>query len=321
MTPAQAKRQRAELLRAVKVEEKRKDRARLVALRGRARALRKAQAAAIVEARRTCAARRRAVPTLREAAAMLRAARAEARATCDAGLAKARKMKSEAARAKAEREAEAAHQRAMRLIERHAKERETGRGPRLAKARVRREESDDEVRHNIPPELAFLFERVKRQIKGSARRTRTEEFLEYAETHPDEELAALEDKTDALIRELEARERRANGRNRRKPSARRWPRSGASAPRSDDSRRRGRRTKADARMTCWKRRLFSAACAKPLPSSQRYAAVRQSAPPARRVVGRLHRARDGRGEGERHTHSRAARGVRRGVVEDGAAPA
>jgi hypothetical protein len=217
VTPAQAKKERGELLRAIRIEEKRKDRARLVALRGRARAARAARVRAIAEARAACKARRRAVPTLKEAAAMLRAARAEARATCDAGLAKAKKLRSEAARAAAEREAEKTHQATMRRLERHAKERASGKGPRLAKARERRAESDDEVRANIPPELAYLFERVKRQIKGSPRRTRTEEFLEYAESHPDEELAAIEDKTDALIAELEARQRRANP--RRPPAA------------------------------------------------------------------------------------------------------
>jgi len=220
VTPAQATRERAALVRAIRAEEKRKDRKRLVVLRDQARAHRAGYLLAVAEARRACAARRRAVPTLREAAALLRAARAEARATCDASLARAGKLKSEAARSRAERLAEKQHQATMRRLERHAKERESGkvgkgggkggRGPRLAKARVRRDESDDEVRQNIPPELAFLFERVKRQIKGSARKTRTEEFLQYASEHPDEELAALEDKTDALIRELEARERRAN---------------------------------------------------------------------------------------------------------------
>ena len=34
-------------------------------------------------------------------------------------------------------------------------------------------------------------------------------ILEYAESHPEEVLEALEDRTDALVRELEARERDA----------------------------------------------------------------------------------------------------------------
>jgi hypothetical protein len=218
VTPRQAKEERAKLVRAIRAEEKRKDRARLGTLRQEVRDARKRRAAAIAEARRACANRRKKVPTLREAAAMLRAARAEARATCDASLSKARTLKGAEARARAERQAEAAHQRTMRRLERHAKERAGELRPSLAKARVRRQESDDEVRANIPPERAFLFERVKRQIKGSPRRTRTEEFLDYAHEHPDEELEALEDKTDAMIREHEQRQRR-HANPRRPPKA------------------------------------------------------------------------------------------------------
>lgn len=138
---------------------------------------------------------------------MLRAARAEARATCDVQKAQAGRIRGQAAKAKAEHVAELAHQRTMRRLERQQKERQLEKRPRLAKASTRRQESDDEVRENIPPELAFLWERVKRQIKGSERMTRTEAFLKYAEENPDEEIAAIEDKTDALIRELEQRER------------------------------------------------------------------------------------------------------------------
>jgi hypothetical protein len=60
-----------------------------------------------------------------------------------------------------------------------------------------------------PPELVALFERVKRGIKASPRMSRTEAFLHYAEENPDEVLAAVDDKTDALIRELEAQHREA----------------------------------------------------------------------------------------------------------------
>jgi len=35
-------------------------------------------------------------------------------------------------------------------------------------------------------------------------------ILQYAESHPEEVLEALEDRTDALVRELEARERDAS---------------------------------------------------------------------------------------------------------------
>jgi hypothetical protein len=50
---------------------------------------------------------------------------------------------------------------------------------------------------------------VKRGIKASPRMSRTEAFLKYAEEHPDEVLVAIDDKTDALIRELEQQKREA----------------------------------------------------------------------------------------------------------------
>jgi hypothetical protein len=54
--------------------------------------------------------------------------------------------------------------------------------------------------------------RVKRSIKGAPRKSRTEAFLEYVESHPREELAAADDRTDALIRALEQRQRTGNPR-------------------------------------------------------------------------------------------------------------
>jgi hypothetical protein len=70
----------------------------------------------------------------------------------------------------------------------------------------RRSESDDEVRANIPPEWAALFERVKGLIKGDTRRSRTEAFLQYAEEHPGELLASHDDAADVEIAELERRQ-------------------------------------------------------------------------------------------------------------------
>ena len=47
--------------------------------------------------------------------------------------------------------------------------------------------------------------------------SRTEAFLNYAEENPDDVLAAADDKTDALIRELEAQHREARRSLRRPP--------------------------------------------------------------------------------------------------------
>jgi hypothetical protein len=89
-------------------------------------------------------------------------------------------------------------------------------GPGITRLK-RQGESDDEVRANVPPDLVALFERVKRSIKASPRMSRTEAFLKYDEEHPSEVLEAIDDKTDALIRELERKEREAARALRRGP--------------------------------------------------------------------------------------------------------
>jgi len=48
--------------------------------------------------------------------------------------------------------------------------------------------------------------------------SRTEAFLRYAEEHPAEVLNVIDDKTDALIRDLERKEREAARALRRGPS-------------------------------------------------------------------------------------------------------
>lgn len=214
-SPAAAKRERAALMRSIARDLKAKDRARLLELRGRIREAKRARSTAIARARAACR-RRRELPTVRQAAAMLRQARQEARATCSAELEGARGLKDAIARARAEHAAEQKYQREMRRIERGQRQaREQAKRPGLARAR--RSESDDEVRGNIPPELVYLWDRVKRGIRATDRMTRTEAFLQYAHDHPDEEIAALEDKTDAMIREYE---RRANPRGRAKRNPR-----------------------------------------------------------------------------------------------------
>ena len=96
----------------------------------------------------------------------------------------------------------------MRRIERANKSKK--KKPGIAAARVKRSESDDEVRGNIPAELRALFERVKRAIKGSSRMSRTEAFLKYAEEHPREQFDVIDDGIDAMIAAHEAQLRRAN---------------------------------------------------------------------------------------------------------------
>jgi hypothetical protein len=204
-TPAQARKERAQTMREIARDLKKADRARLLELKASVRALAGERSRAIARARAACKGRRRGVPTLKEAAAILRAARAEARSTCDRELEGAKKIRDAGARARAQRDAERKHQKEMRRLEAQARARKKEARPGLASARERRAESDDEVRANIPPELVPLFDRVKRQIRASDRVTRTEAFLHYAHEHPDEDLQALEHKADAMIEEYQRR--------------------------------------------------------------------------------------------------------------------
>lgn len=84
-----------------------------------------------------------------------------------------------------------------------------------ATARELEQEDDDRVRSNLPPELVPVFEAVRKKIKGSARRTRTEAFLEWAEENPEEILAVQETQAEQYLRGL-LKQQRELGRNVRK---------------------------------------------------------------------------------------------------------
>lgn len=193
-----------ELWKDIERDARKKRRSVLVELRERLKAARLARRAAIAGAKKTCRdARAAARAKAAELEAQAKAERAKARGTCADGRESADVARASVKLSRAELEGETKHQRDMRRIEIANK----ARSKSARKAREKRDESDDEVRQNIPSDLIPLFERVKRGIKGSARISRTEAFLQYAEENPSEMLDVLEDKTDALIRELEARER------------------------------------------------------------------------------------------------------------------
>ena len=87
---------------------------------------------------------------------------------------------------------------------------------RMRNARREREaESDDAVRRNLSPELANVFNKVRRHIKGSELRSRTEAFLQWAEENPDEIYAMQEQRAareiDRLVREYQRESRRTAG--------------------------------------------------------------------------------------------------------------
>jgi hypothetical protein len=204
------------LAREINRDERRKARTKVFELRGHLREARARRKQALVDAKERCrterlAARERArslrLRVLMELREAMRTERAAAREACSIRLGDARSIKNDIERARAELAAERQYQRDLRRIE--AANRQRRKEAPAITGIERRNESDDEVRANIPPDLVPLFERVKRGIKASPRMSRTEAFLHYAEENPDEVLEVIEDKTDALIRELEAQHREA----------------------------------------------------------------------------------------------------------------
>ncbi len=201
------------LFREIERDHRRKAREKLAELRLQIRSARTQRRDAIKNAKERCrserlAARERAralrirgLAELREAARLERQA---ARDVCVLSKSEARK-KDDIERRRGELAAEAKYQADIRRIERSNKSRRREH-PHVTYIE-RHAEDDDTVRANISPDLVPLFERVKRGIKATPRASRTEIFLKYAEEHPDEVLDVIEDKTDALIRDLEARYR------------------------------------------------------------------------------------------------------------------
>jgi hypothetical protein len=204
-------------MREIAREHRKAQREELRSLRDALRQARQKRRSALREAKQACRtgrvlARQRAKELRARLLAEMRQAvqgeRQAARDACKADLEAARALKSHVEQARAKLTAEQRFRREMRRIERANTERRR----ELAPKRMHRErmtESDDEVRANSPPELVGLFERVKRSIRGGERQSRTEAFLHYAEEHPGEVLAAIEDRSEELIAELEAREHEA----------------------------------------------------------------------------------------------------------------
>lgn len=214
LTRKQGKEQRAKLMKEIAREERKTQRGELARLVLARREAWRNKHGALKRTRQTCRQARLALRTkLREIRAALLAAlkqnaldqRMAARARCDQGIAEARELGETWARAKAKHEHERRYRRDMRRIARDNRARRKELAPRRM-ARQRARESDEEVLANIPPELTRLWHRVGSRIRGSARQSRTEAFLHYAEEHPAEVLDALEDKSDALVRELQAKE-------------------------------------------------------------------------------------------------------------------
>jgi len=77
--------------------------------------------------------------------------------------------------------------------------------------RERGQEDDDAVRNNLPPELRPVFDKVRRTIKATGKKSRTEAFLDWAEENPEEILAVQQADADRELKQL-LKQQREQGR-------------------------------------------------------------------------------------------------------------
>lgn len=142
-----------------------------------------------------------------------RKARERLRNVCGARRERARRDGTEVVEA---RKRELHEERHLDKLQRTAGRRQSPKGPigRVRKASQEREsESDDEVRRDIPPELVGVFNKVRRNIKGTGHKSRSEAFLEWAEENPGEIYAMQEQEAAREIKRLvKEYQREAGGR-------------------------------------------------------------------------------------------------------------
>lgn len=200
----------AELDRAAQRDYRERLKARIVAIRQQVKAVKQAEKLALLQVRDLCRrsrarARARAHERRIEVLKLLReetaAFMAEARRACAKRTGNVQR-RSARARAKLEEQAKAL---ARELAaDRLYREFQTG-GPskRRSSRTEHRQESDDEVRRNLEPDLVPVFDSVRRTIHGSPKRSRTETFLQWVEENPDEVLTMRAELGDrAFQREL-----------------------------------------------------------------------------------------------------------------------
>ena len=198
-----------ELRRRREQELKRRDKAKLAELRARLKHARAERPRRIREIRGLCrigrqnvrarvrALRAETLDRLREQIAALRQ---EQKDECSTDKATARAVLTERIN---EAHQELAEQRAL-FRSLYGRKSSGGR----ARAVERRQESDDEVERNLPPELVPVFRKVKGQIKAGPRRSRTEAFFEWVESNTDEAHAILYDQVEQDVARMVAEQER-----------------------------------------------------------------------------------------------------------------
>lgn len=187
------------LRREIATEQRQEARARAAELRATVTAAKHDRKAALAELREECRAELERVKAASLAArAAIKQARVETKTKCRTRRARTREEG---------RELIEGARRAVKEQRRYQRQLRQTKPITTAKRRrgESQAESDDEVRRNIPEDLIPIFNQVRRDIKGSAKRSRTEAFLEWAEAHPDEVLRtqaeAAEHDADRLWRD------------------------------------------------------------------------------------------------------------------------
>lgn len=202
-------RQKKEIRRQIEADLREKGRAILQALRQKIHAVKAMRKDALRDAVGFCRAERarakeRAKELRARAREELKAAilqdRLAARSSCTMRKAHVKTSAlSEQEKAREGLRAEKAYQQEIRRIDqrRRSLEKTTRR-----QAKEREQESDDEVRGNLPPELLPLWEKTKRQFRATDRMSRTEAFLHYAEENPSEVIESQAEIAEAEIRRM-----------------------------------------------------------------------------------------------------------------------
>lgn len=206
-TAAQIAAQRKRARRELERERRERDRKKLTKLREHLRHAKKLKhhrlrevVIACKQARARLRARRHALRAryLAELAAAREQERLASRARCDGAKHKARaKTDDRLKRAAAALAAERAHQEQQRVWARPS--------PLRASSSRRAEsiqESDSHVQNNLPADLVPVWRTVRARIKGSARRSRTEAFLEWVAEHRGEVRRILDKQIDRDVQEL-----------------------------------------------------------------------------------------------------------------------
>lgn len=210
----QVRGERKKLQRELVIHLREKDRATLRELRARIHSARVKRRHLLTAARESCRTARLGLKERQQLERLAfrdeqRGARASTRATCSSG-----KQRAKESGTALEREA-LRELRDAATLQRQVRDADRRNVHVRSSKRERSQEDDDAVRRNLPIELVPVFETVRKRIKGTPRKSRTEAFLQWAEENPGEIVALQQADADQYLSEL-LKQQREHGRTMRK---------------------------------------------------------------------------------------------------------